>query len=676
MALIEKKGGFDPQSQGTSMNRNKNSTHVIMDEEYVGHLAAIIESSGDAIISKSMDGTIKSWNKGSEKMFGYSAKEVIGENISLIIPPEYLDEEKKIIEKICNNETIDHFETVRTRKNGERFYVSLTVSPIKNQAGNIIGVSKIARDITARRKSESDTIHATKELSFQNEEKEKRAAELLIANKELAFQNEEKEKRAGELIIANRELAFQNKEKEKRAAELVIANKELAFQNQEKEERAAELVVANKELAHQNEKKEKHAFELSTANKELNYQNKEKEKRAAELGIANTELIYQNGEKEKRAAELIIANKELAYQNEEKEKRAAELIIANKELAFQNKEKEKRAGELKIANIELIFQNEEKEKRAAELAIANKELAFQNEEKEKRAAELIIANKELAFQNKEKEKRAAELSIANIELAFQNEEKGKRAAELIIANAELAAQNEEKIDRAAQLESVNNELESFSYSVSHDLRAPLRAIQGYSQMLKEALENQLDEETSRILNNIIHNTRKMGQLIDDLLAFSRLGRKELVKITVPMNDLVTNLCDELKKEQPHRAIQFIITPLPEIQGDSVTLKQVWVNLLSNAIKYSRQKENARIVIGSEVKNDEVIYSIKDNGAGFDMRYVNKLFGVFQRLHSDKEFEGTGVGLAIVQRVIAKHGGRVWAESTLNEGATFFFTLNK
>ena len=187
-------------------------------EEHDGHISAIVEYCEDAIISKSLNGTIRSWNKSSERMFGYTSVLAIGKNISLIIPPEYIDDEKKIVERIRNNEIIDSYETVRNKKNGEQIYVSLTVSPLKDRAGNIIGVSKIARDITSRKKSEGELILANKELAFQNKEKEKRAAELIIANKELAFQNKEKEKRAAELIIANKELVFQNEEKEKRAA--------------------------------------------------------------------------------------------------------------------------------------------------------------------------------------------------------------------------------------------------------------------------------------------------------------------------------------------------------------------------------------------------------------------------------------------------------------------------
>ncbi|MBA4239779.1 MAG: two-component sensor histidine kinase [Sphingobacteriaceae bacterium] len=349
--------------------------------------------------------------------------------------------------------------------------------------------------------------------------------------------------------------------------------------------------------------------------------------------------------------------------------------MANKELAYQNKEKEKRAAELRIANIELVFQNEEKEKRAAELSIANKELIFQNEEKEKRSEELRIANKELAFQNKEKEKRASELSLATIELKFQNEEKEKRAAEFVILNNELLIQNKEKIERATQLESINNELESFSYSVSHDLRAPLRAIHGYARMLKNVLEHETDPEINRLMNNIIVNANMMGQLIDDLLTFSRLGRKELVMNIIQMDDLVNDLCEEKKNENPTRNIEFHVKSLLPVKADCVAIRQVWINLISNAIKYSKLKQKAIIEISSQKKGTQIIYCIKDNGAGFDMRYANKLFGVFQRLHSEDEFEGTGVGLAIVQRILSKHGGRIWAESEVNKGATFFFTLN-
>jgi signal transduction histidine kinase len=485
-------------------------------------------------------------------------------------------------------------------------------------------------------------------LQIGNSNQEKLAAELIIADKKLAFQIEEKEKRAAELIVANKELVFQNHEKEKRADELFIANKELAYQNVEKEKRAEELIIANKELLFQNQEKEKRADELIIANKELAFQNREKEKRADELIIANKELAYQNEEKEKRAAELIIANKKLAVQNAEIEKRAKELIIANRELAFQNREKEKRADELIIANKELAFQNSEKEVKANELIIANEELIYQNEEKGKRANELIIADKELVFQNEEKEKRAAELVIANKELVFQNEEKEKQ-------------------------EVANKELEAFSYSVSHDLRAPLRHIGGFVDLLLKNNSSQLDESGLRYLNIISESYIEMGNLIDALLTFSRLSRTELQRTKIDTKSMVNRVIKTFSDELAGRKVEINLMELPNTMGDETLINQVWVNLISNALKYSRKKENAVIEIGGKSDKDKTIFYVKDNGAGFDMKYADKLFGVFQRLHKTRDFEGIGIGLANVNRIVMRHGGTCWAEGEVGKGATFYFS---
>ena len=291
--------------------------------------------------------------------------------------------------------------------------------------------------------------------------------------------------------------------------------------------------------------------------------------------------------------------------------------------------------------------------RTAELEAANQELAFQNDEKGKRAAELIIANQELAFQRDEKGKRADELVIANQELAFQRDEKGKRADELVIANQEL---------------------DSFSYSVSHDLRSPLRAIDGFALILEEDYAERLDDEGRRCLKTVQGEAQRMGRLIDDLLNFSRLGRQQLISRRVDMEALARSVFEELKKEQPSRPVELTLGRLPHAVGDSGLLRQLLVNLLGNALKYSSHKEQSRVEVGAEVGDGMVTYFVRDNGAGFDMRFVDKLFGIFQRLHTDEEFSGTGVGLALVKRIVIRHGGRVWAEGKLGEGATFFFTL--
>ncbi|MEJ0056600.1 MAG: ATP-binding protein [Bacteroidota bacterium] len=409
------------------------------------------------------------------------------------------------------------------------------------------------------------------------------------------------------------------------------------------------------------------------ANLEIALQAEERGKRAAELALANIELGFQNEEKGKRAAELLVANEELLFQNKEKEKRAAELIIANKELLFQNQEKGKRAEELLVANLELLFQNKEKESRAAELVIANTELLFQNNEKEKRAAELVIANIELSFQNEEKGKRAAELVIANTELLFQNDEKEKRAAELVIANKELLFQNEEKGKRAEELIQINNELESFCYAVSHDLHSPARKMGSYATLLEKKYAGKLDVQGDVFISSIIKNSKKMSKLIDDLLEFSRLGRKQIVESEINMNDLVKSVIDELTGDDNERT-ELVINPLLPSNGDESLIRQVWINLFSNAVKYSGDEPKARIEFGSHRKDDFIVYYIKDNGVGFDMQYYDKLFGIFQRLHSQEEFEGTGVGLATVQKIIRRHYGAVWAESVLGEGTCFYFSL--
>jgi PAS domain S-box-containing protein len=228
--------------------------------------------------------------------------------------------------------------------------------------------------------------------------------------------------------------------------------------------------------------------------------------------------------------------------------------------------------------------------------------------------------------------------------------------------------------QAAQLQAANKELEAFAYSVSHDLRAPLRAIDGYTRILVEDYEANLDAEGKRVCGVISGEARRMGQLIDDLLAFSRLGRKEIYSSNIDMKALVVSVLNELLKDEDRARIDFHIARLPSTSADSSLMRQVWVNLISNSIKFTSKKERATIEVGGKSDKDEIIYYVRDSGAGFDMEYSNKLFGVFQRLHGESEFEGTGVGLAIVQRIIRRHGGRVWAEGEVDKGATFYFAL--
>jgi light-regulated signal transduction histidine kinase (bacteriophytochrome) len=239
---------------------------------------------------------------------------------------------------------------------------------------------------------------------------------------------------------------------------------------------------------------------------------------------------------------------------------------------------------------------------------------------------------------------------------------------------ENAALEQDLRQHAIKLEAANRELEAFSYSVSHDLRAPLRAITGFSRILIEDHDQEFSVEAKRLLDNVISGASRMEQLISDLLEFSRLSREPLTKQIVSISSLVQEVLGELNNQLYHRCVDIRLGDLPDTLGDPSLLKQVWINLISNAFKFTRVRELAIIEVGCQLLDGEQVYFIKDNGAGFDMRYAKKLFGVFQRMHSAEEFEGTGIGLSIVNRIIQRHGGRIWAESTLDVGTLFQFTL--
>jgi len=230
------------------------------------------------------------------------------------------------------------------------------------------------------------------------------------------------------------------------------------------------------------------------------------------------------------------------------------------------------------------------------------------------------------------------------------------------------------IERTAQLLEANKELEAFSYSISHDLRAPLRSISGFANIILEDYSSSLDTEGNRLLRVITDNVKKMNGLIDDLLSFSHLGRKELFFSRIDMHTLANSVYNEIANETDKERIGFHLQNIPAAYGDPAMVQQVWVNLISNAIKFSSKQPKPLIEVGNITENQENIYFVSDNGVGFNMAYADKLFGVFQRLHTTKEFEGTGVGLAIVQRIVSRMNGRVWARADENKGATFYFTL--
>jgi len=344
---------------------------------------------------------------------------------------------------------------------------------------------------------------------------------------------------------------------------------------------------------------------------------------------------------------------------------------------------EEKTRELAQANRELSFQNKEREKRAVELMVANEELVFQNDEKAKRAAELILANVELVFQNKEKGKRADELVIANEALALQNTDKEKLASELIIANAELVFQNHEKEKRAAELQVMNTELEAFSFISSHDLQEPLRKITIYCDRISISENGNLSEAGKEYFRRIQASAVRMRELIQDLLHFSTLTLTERKFEDTDLATIVAEVISELKEAIEEKEAWIESTGLCHANIIPFQFRQVMHNLIGNALKFSRPGYPPHIIIkskvvkGLELADERLIpekkychVSVTDNGIGFDPENKDRIFEVFQRLHKRDQYTGTGIGLAIVKKVMDNHYGIISATSKLNEGTTF------
>jgi signal transduction histidine kinase len=535
----------------------------------------------------------------------------------------------------------------------------------------------------------------------------------------------EKEKRIADLVIANKELVYQNREKENRAAELAIADKELVYQNREKENRAAELAIADKELVYQNREKENRAAELAIADKELVYQNQEKENRASELAIADKELIYQNQEKENRADELLLSNStnnQLTIIIEERKEN--ERLLQEK-----NEEYLRLIEELNNAKLK-IEESESKHKFLFDNSPLGK--IYQNAEGEindaNRAAERILGLTLDQLQGLTSidprwksihddgsdfpgDTHPAAITLQtgkpvnNVTMGVFNplinnytwininsiprfKDGNSKPFEVIAtfediterkqAEAEIKTLNEtleQRVkERTNQLEAVNKELESFSYSVSHDLRAPLRGIDGFSRILQKDFTETLNEQVLDYLARIRKASQTMGQLIDDMLKLSRITRAEMNIEKVNLSEIVSTITNEFKELNPNHKAEFVIESNIVVSGDKNLLRIAMQNLISNAWKYSSKNDSIKIEFGKTIQEDSTVYFIRDNGVGFNMKYVNKLFGAFQRLHSVSEFEGTGIGLATVNRIIVKHGGSIWAEAEINKGASFYFKL--
>jgi PAS domain S-box-containing protein len=517
---------------------NRDITERKQAEETRERLAAIVDSSDDAIISKTLDGIITAWNRGAEKVFGYSAAEAVGMPMVMLMPEERVEEEVEILARIARGESVEHFETVRLRKDGARIDVSATISPIRDSNGKIIGASKIARDITERKQ-------AAKELASSREALETQTRMLQSVLNSMTEG----------LVAADQ------------AGKFLLWNP------------AAEKIIGMG------------AADLSPAEWSTHYG----------AYAADTVTPFPN---EQNPLLRAIAG----------ETSRAEIFFYNRELDH---------GVWIECNGSPL--------RDRDGAVHGGVAAFDD-----------IT-----------QRKANELEIRRL-----NDDLEERIAE-----------------RTGQLEAANHELEAFSYSVSHDLRAPLRHIGGFARILINDSGPELAPEARDHLQRIHDAVIRMGLLVDGLLGLAKLGRQSLQLRQTELNALVDQVIAVLQSECDGRVVEWRVARLPALQCDPILLGQVFQNLLGNALKYSRGRSPAIIEVDSIQEADKpAVLFVRDNGAGFNMEYAEKLFGVFQRMHTESEFEGTGVGLATVQRIIQKHGGSVWAEAEVDRGATFYFSL--
>jgi PAS domain S-box-containing protein len=515
-------------------------------DEMRAQLAAIVESSDDAIIGKTPEGVITSWNRGAERLFNFSAQEAIGRPMLMLFPPDRTGEEAEILARIGHAESINHFETVRVRKDGKRIDVSVTISPIMDSQGRVVGVSQIARDITERK---LEQIRLQFRALFES--------------------------LPGLYLVLTPDLKI-----------MAVSDAYLQATMTKREEILGRgLFDIFPDNPH-----DPTATGVSNLRASLN---RVRQNAVSDtMGIQKYAVRRPDGVFEERYWSPI--NSPVLGLD-----RRLEYIIHRVEdvTDFVRKKQLPPAGEGGL-----------------------------RARMEQMEAEI--------FQ-----------SSQAVQLANQ------------------------------QLQAMNTELETFSYSVSHDLRAPLRHINGFAELLREHANSAIDEKGRRYIKTICDSAKRMGRLIDELLVFSKMGRAELHVVELDQDALVADVIREGGFPKTP-AIDWHIASLPRVQADPVLLRQVWANLIDNAVKYSGKSPSPRIEIGCRLDpaTSKQEFFVRDNGAGFDMQYAGKLFGVFQRLHGTAEFEGTGIGLANVRRIVQRHGGRTWAEGRVGEGAVFYFSL--
>lgn len=625
-------------------------------EAAAAQLAAIVEFSDDAIIGKDLAGVITSWNAGAEQVFGYRAAEMVGRSITRLIPVERLHEEEEILESVRRGESVRHFDTVRLRKDHRSIDVSVTVSAIKDATGKVIGASKVARDISERKAAELTIRESEARMHLAAEATAVGIWEWHVLTNRIRWDAQMfriygvEPTPDGFILYSDwasgvlpEDLGEQEKILQDTVRRLGRSFREFRIvRRSDRECRHIEAVETVRINAHGE------AEWVVGTNLDIT------ERKQAEAALRmNEERFRTMANSIPQLAWIARPDGHIFWYNQRWYDYTGTTLEQMEGWGWRD------------VHDPAVLPRVMAQWRAAIDAGQPLDIEFPL-----RGADGTFRTFLTRIQPfKDAEGRVVQWFGTNTDVDTL-----KQAEERVTAlNAEL----EQRVAaRTAQLEAANKELEAFSYSVSHDLRAPLRALDGFSQAVLDDFGATLPATGQRYLRAIRNNAQRMGELIDDLLAFARLNRQSLHRQEVDMGQVVRSVLSDLQPQQGDRRITFKVHPMRTASGDPALLKQVWLNLISNAVKYTSRTAAAVIEVGCEQSDGGQIYFVRDNGCGFDMRYVHKLFGVFQRLHREEDYPGTGVGLAIVERIIVRHGGRVWAEGVVGQGATFSFTLRE
>ena len=732
-------------------------------EEAYARLAFIVTSSNDAIIAQTLDGVVVSWNPGAEAIYGYSAQEMIGKSISIVVPPDRREEFATIMSSIRDGKRVGQFETTRLCKDGKIIDVSMSVSPLKDKTGTIIGASTIARDISERKRAQE----ALRTASLYTRSLIEASLDPLVTisrEGKITDVNQATENVTGvtrqRLIGSDFCDYFTEPEKARQGYQQVFAQGSVqdyplvirhisgrltdvlynasVFKNEAGEIEgvfAAARDITEKKRAQETVAAEREKFNsildvlpsyvvLLTPDYHVAFANREFRKR---FGESNGRRCYEFLFGRTEPCEICETYKVLQtkqplgwewtgpdgcdYEIHDfpfTDSDGTTLIL---EMGLDVTERKRAERELQKASLysrSLLEASLDplvtisREGKITDVNAATEKVTGMGRERLS-GSDFCSYFTRPAEARKGYERVFAEGSVCGYPLAVQHasgalthvlynatvfkNERGeieeifaaaRDITDRVLAEQEVRQLNQELearvAARTAELLALNKELESFTYAVAHDLRAPLRHIQGFSDLLLHDGASTLSPDAQHWLDCVLNGTGRMGKLLEDLLNLSRLGRQTLNRRMVPLKTLVQEVIDDLAPETANRLIDWKLGDLPIADCDPALMRIVFVNLLSNAVKFTRPRSTATVEIGQEMLNGEPVLFVRDNGAGFDMKYVGKLFGVFQRLHLEKDFEGTGIGLATVQRILLKHGGRIWAEAEVDKGATFYFTF--